>query len=95
MTLFMLKAYGVSSAIFCAVTVRFAEGPFAITGVMAGLGICFFCFVCIVGKKWKKMNEEVKEIITEFAPKFQIKGYRLEYFDTVGLLVITRVPSSV
>lgn len=95
LTMFMLMAYGVLSAILCAVTVRFAESPFAIPGVMVGISICFFCFVCIVGKKWKKMNEQVKGIVTEFAPKFQIKGYGLEYFDTVGLLVVTRVPSSV
>jgi hypothetical protein len=93
LTSFMMMAYGVLSAILCAVTVLVIS-PFAITGVMVGLSLCFFCLVYLAKNKWRKMNEEVKEIIAEFQPKFQIEGCGLEYFD-MGLVVITRVPSSV
>lgn len=43
----------------------------------------------------KKIKEELKEIITEFVPKFENNGYGLEYFGVVGLFVFTRLPSSV
>lgn len=93
-TVYMFLAFGALSAVLCVVT-SFVISPFATTGVVMFMGICFFFFVFARRKKWKMTNEEVKSICEEFKPKFQMKGYSLDYFDTVGMFVVCRVENSV
>ncbi len=56
---------------------------------------CGFLLLLFSSCRSKKINKELKEIITEFVPKFENNGYGLEYFDAAGLFVFTRLPSSV
>lgn len=88
--MYLFMAYGVLSAVLCGIT-PFVISPFAITGVMMFMGVCFFCAVFVSRKKWKVRNEEVKSICEEFKPRFEMAGYSLEYFHTMGMIVICRV----
>jgi hypothetical protein len=94
-TIYCIMAFGVVVAILCAVT-SFILHPFAVTGVVAGTALFSFCFVFFSGRyRWKAINEEVKEIVQEFGPKFQLKGHQLEHFDKMGMIVISRVENPV
>lgn len=92
--LYSFVAYGILSTVLCAVT-TFVLHPFAIGGVMAFTFACFLCIAFVSKKKWMVMNEEVKEICMEYGPKFDLKGHSLEYYDSIGMIVVSRKEDAV
>ena len=93
-TLYSFVAYGILSIVLCAI-IPFVLHPLAIGGATVFTFACFFCIVFVSKKKWKAVNEEVKEICVEYGPKFELKGHLLEYYDSMGLIVVTRKEDAV
>eukprot|EP00956_Cyclotella_meneghiniana_P006490 scaffold8511_cov71-Cyclotella_meneghiniana.AAC.2 len=84
-------AYGIITSVLTAVSVFILPHP-AFTPLAAVFSFVFFMFIIYVSKgRWNKMNKEMKDICAEFDPKFQMKGHKLEYFENIGLIVLSRL----
>ena len=65
--------------------------PIATTGIIL-FACVFFVFTHIASKEKKKaFDEEVSSNVGEFAPKFQSKGYNLEYIPVKGMVLVSRI----